>query len=67
MKTAAEALMVMHPPCKRDNSVRVCAAAPSIQHAEAVISLGHTSSMWFNDADEWYEAMLAIMEERAPA
>jgi hypothetical protein len=40
---------------------------PSLRHCEAVISLGTHSAMWFNDADEWYEAMNVIMNERAPA
>ena len=40
---------------------------PSLRHCEAVLSLATTSAMWFNDADDWYEALATVMNERAPA
>lgn len=40
---------------------------PPLRHCEAVLSLATTSAMWFNDADDWYEALATVMSERAPA
>jgi len=39
----------------------------TLMQAHAVIAMSNASTLWFRDADDWYEALALILSERAPA